>query len=91
MNIKFKIPEGFICANDYLKYTAFEGITRRYPKEKEAGDDKWKNIIEKLEYELEIIAKGGFQIISWLPLILLTGQEKTIFPSVWEWALCKVP
>ena len=60
IKIKFKIPEGFICANDYLKYTAFEGIARRYKKEKEAGDDKWKNIIEKLEYELEIISKGDF-------------------------------
>ena len=42
MNIKFKILEGFICANDYLKYTAFKGIARRYQKEKEAGDDKKK-------------------------------------------------
>ena len=34
MNIQFKIPKGFNNANDFLRHTAFEGITRRYSKEK---------------------------------------------------------
>jgi len=33
MNIKFKIPEGFISANDYQKYTTFEVFEGKFSGE----------------------------------------------------------
>ena len=57
---EFEIPQGFSDASDYLRNIATRGLEKRYPKEKENGGDKWKEIHERLEHELDIIkAKGA--------------------------------
>jgi DNA polymerase-3 subunit alpha len=57
---EFEIPQGFTDANDYLRRTTFDGLAKRYPKEKEAENGRWDEIQKRLEYELDIIIKMHF-------------------------------
>ena len=57
---EIEIPLGFATANDYLRHLATAGLANRYPAEKEAGGDAWKEIQDRLEYELDVIIARGF-------------------------------
>ena len=54
------IPGGFKSADDYLRHLAMSGLEARYPKEKAASGERWKEITERLEYELGVIIQMGF-------------------------------
>ena len=56
----FEIPEGFENGDTYLRHLAMEGLARRYAKEKTEGGDKWREIEERFEYELDVIIRMGF-------------------------------
>ncbi|MDR2476963.1 MAG: DNA polymerase III subunit alpha [Treponema sp.] len=57
---EFEIPQGFKTADAYLRHLALEGLTKRYPGEKEAGGGKWDEIQKRAEYELNTIITMGF-------------------------------
>lgn len=50
----FEVPSGK-SADDFLRELAFQGISYRYP-----GQENNQKIIERIEYELAVIAKTGF-------------------------------
>jgi DNA polymerase-3 subunit alpha len=50
----FPLPERFNNADEYLKYLTIEGAKRRY------GDPPRKDVLERIEFELETICKMGF-------------------------------
>jgi len=55
-----EIPLGFATADDYFRHLATAGLANRYPAEKEASGDAWKEIQDRLEYELDVIITRGF-------------------------------
>jgi DNA polymerase-3 subunit alpha len=50
----FPLPEGFASSDRYLRHLAFEGAVARY------GDPLPEAVVERLDYELGVIAKMGF-------------------------------
>lgn len=50
----FPIPEGFECANDYLRHITYEGAMERW------GGKLSEEIRERLDFELETIKRMGF-------------------------------
>ena len=57
---EFKIPGDFDSAGDYLRHLAEGGLDARYPAEKAEAGEKWKEIQNRLEYELGVIIQMGF-------------------------------
>ncbi len=57
---EFKIPENFKSTDEYLMSLTADGLAVRYAKEKEADDDKWKEIQERAAFELNTIINMGF-------------------------------
>ena len=57
---EFEIPQGFTSADAYLRHLALEGLTKRYPGEKDSGGGKWDEIQKRAEYELNTIISMGF-------------------------------
>ncbi|RZT97513.1 DNA polymerase III alpha subunit [Ancylomarina subtilis] len=58
----FPIPEGFENADSFLRHLAYEGAHERW------GEDLPKEIVERLDFELETIKKMGFPgyfLITW--------------------------
>ncbi len=58
----FPIPEGFACADDYLKHLVFEGAKKRW------GNPLPDHVVERLAYELKVIGDMGFSsyfLITW--------------------------
>ncbi len=51
---KFPIPEEFKSADDYLHYLALEGSKQKF------GDPIPEPVLQRLEYELEVIKRMGF-------------------------------
>ncbi|MDR0525168.1 MAG: DNA polymerase III subunit alpha [Spirochaetaceae bacterium] len=49
----FDIPEGFSNTDEYIRHITLEGLKKRYP-------DRFDEVRERAEYELEIIIKMGF-------------------------------
>ncbi|HBI81586.1 MAG TPA: DNA polymerase III subunit alpha [Bacteroidales bacterium] len=50
----FPIPDGFSDENEYLRHLTFEGAKQRW------GDNLSDAIVERLEFELEVIARMGY-------------------------------
>ena len=50
----FPLPEGFASSDDYLRYLSFRGAEARY------GSPVPANVVERLEFELGVIASMGF-------------------------------
>ena len=46
--------------NACLKELVFDGLTRRYAMEKQAGGKPWDDLTKRAEYELDVIIHGGF-------------------------------
>ena len=53
----FSIPSNFRTQDDYLKFLAYEGVKRKYTKNHEKPKEL---LIERMEYELDIIKKMNF-------------------------------
>ncbi|MDR0312583.1 MAG: DNA polymerase III subunit alpha [Treponema sp.] len=56
----FEIPPGFNNADAYLRHLAFEGLAKRYPKEKAEAGIKWEEILKRFETELDTIIPMNF-------------------------------
>jgi len=56
----FGIPEGFGDMEEYLRHLAAKGLAERYPGEKAEDGERWKEIRQRLDYELDIIIDMGF-------------------------------
>jgi len=54
------IPPGFENADEYLRHLSAEGLAERYPAEKAGGGEKWQEIRQRLDYELDVIIQMGF-------------------------------
>lgn len=50
----FTLPEGFTDDNEYLKHLSYEGARKRW------GEDLSKEVTERLDFELEVIARMGY-------------------------------
>lgn len=50
----FPIPEGYANADEYLKYLAEQGLSRRY------GENPGEEVLKRLQYELDVIKQTGF-------------------------------
>ena len=50
----FPIPDGFSDENEYLRHLTFEGAKQRW------GDNLSDAVVERLEFELEVIARMGY-------------------------------
>lgn len=50
----FPLPEGFTDDNEYLRHLAYSGAKKRW------GDNLPDNVIERLDFELGVIARMGF-------------------------------
>ena len=57
---EFKIPVGYVSADEYLRHLAVGGLDSRYPEEYKEAGERWNEIKNRLEYELGIIVKMGF-------------------------------
>jgi DNA polymerase-3 subunit alpha len=74
----FPVPEGCGSSTDYLRHLCFEGLRRRYGER--AGDQA---IRERLEYELSVITKMGFDdyfLIVWD--LCIAAKERDIWWNV---------
>ncbi len=49
---RYDVPEGYTSL-EYLKKLCYDGLKKRYP-------DSWRNLEEKLAYELDIIERMGY-------------------------------
>ena len=54
------IPQGFENADVYLRHLAAEGLDWRYADEKARGGEKWGEMRQRLDYELDVIIQMGF-------------------------------
>ena len=54
------VPGDFGSADEYLKYLAAAGLAARYPGEKAEAGGRWKEIQNRLEFELGVIIQMGF-------------------------------
>ncbi|GHV42716.1 DNA-directed DNA polymerase [Spirochaetia bacterium] len=57
---EFKIPPGYADANEYLRWHTAEGIEKRYARVKAEEPAHWKELQERMEYELDVIIKMNF-------------------------------
>lgn len=66
----YTIPEDFASPEIYLEHLTKQGLQVRYPEEFESKDssDKWNNLVERTDYELQVIFKmnyAGYFLIVW--------------------------
>ena len=54
------IPASFENADGYLRHLAAEGLAGRYPAEKAEAGESWREIRQRLDYELDVIIQMGF-------------------------------
>ena len=57
---EYDIPQGFENTDSFLRHIAFEGLEKRYSKEKADNSSEWENIKKRCEYELDTIISMGF-------------------------------
>jgi len=54
------IPDGFENADAYLRHLSARGLAERFPEEKTEAGEKWSEMRQRLEYELDVIVQMGF-------------------------------
>ncbi len=56
----YEIPEQFADPETYLRHLTAQGLKERYPEEASEGGDAWKGIVERGDYELQVLFDMGF-------------------------------
>ncbi|MCL2092567.1 MAG: DNA polymerase III subunit alpha [Treponema sp.] len=57
---EFDIPEGFTSSDEYLRHLTYEGLAKRYAKEKQENGKPWEEILNRADHELDLIIRMGF-------------------------------
>ncbi|MDD4384747.1 MAG: DNA polymerase III subunit alpha, partial [Bacteroidales bacterium] len=74
----FGLPEGFTDDNEYLKHLTFEGAKKRW------GENLTPEIEERLNFELEVIARMGYPsyfLIVWDFLVAAREMDVSVGPG----------
>jgi DNA polymerase-3 subunit alpha len=57
---QFTVPHNFASAEEYICHIAYDGVAKRYNKEKEEGGTIWEEIQKRLDNELTTIIQMDF-------------------------------